>query len=101
MESKAVKMLTDQLFPSGELQKELVIDEIMEMTKNRFPREDVLDYYLKIKGLHVLDLHTGVEANIREYLMCPTKIRLNYMELVRFYDKYLSFPEARGQKAVE
>ncbi len=99
-EKKAIGELTDLLFPHGEEQEQSVIDKIMEITKNRFVREDILDYYLKIKGLHVVDLHTGCESNVREFLMQPTRIRLNYMELVRFYDEFFSFPEARGQSAI-
>ncbi len=30
------------------------------------------------------------------YLMRPTKIKLNYSELVQFYEKYLNLPQATG-----
>ncbi|MBR6251811.1 MAG: hypothetical protein IKR17_11545 [Bacteroidales bacterium] len=96
MEQKAIKRLCVILFPEGEAQKQEVIDGLCELTSNRFSKEDLLDYYLKIKGLQMLDLHTGGDANVRAFLMQPTKIHLTYRELVKFYEIYLNYPQVAG-----
>jgi len=96
MEQKAIKKLCKVLFPEGEEQKQEVIAGMRELTSNRFSKEDLLDYYLKIKGLQMLDLHTGGDANVRSFLMQPTKIRLTYRELVKFYELYLNYPQVAG-----
>lgn len=96
---RTIEQLCKVLFPMGNDQRKQIIDRIADMTKNRFSRNDLLDYYLKIKGLQVIDLHTGGGQGIREYLLSPTRIRLNYMEIVTFYDEFLSFPEAVGHSA--
>lgn len=95
----AEAILRSRLFPGGEEQEAEILSRIGRITKNRFTNEQMLDYYLKIKGLQVMDLHTGGLGGVRRYLMRPTLVRLNYMELVIFYDEFLSYPEAVGQNA--
>ena len=96
MEQRASRKLCAMLFPDGEEQKKEVLDGMHKLTNNRFSTEDLLDYYLKIKGLQLLDLHTGGDSNVRTYLMQPTKIRLSYRELVKFYELYLNYPQVVG-----
>ncbi len=101
IERQAIMQLCKLLFPQGNEQRYKVISKFSNMTKNRFAPEDLLDYYLKIKGLHLIDLHVEGTVPIRRFLMRHTRIRLNYMELVRFYDEFLSYRQAVGKSAVE
>ena len=100
-EQEAITKMCDLIFPEGQSQRESTIDDIVTLTKGRFNREDILDYYLKIKGLQILDLHANSDKYISNYLLEPTKIRLNYYEQVIFYERYLNLPQAVGGNAVE
>lgn len=100
-EKKTLQRLSDILFPLGETQKDETLNDMNEMTQGRFAREDLLDYYLKIKGLHIIDLHSHSDSGIRKFLMRPTKIRLSYFEQVKFYEIYLNYPQAVGQSIME
>lgn len=85
------------LFPSGGDQIDETVRDIDEMTHGRFTREEILDYYLKIKGLQIIDLHSHADNGIRKFLMEPTKVRLTYFEQVKFYEIYLNYPQAVGK----
>lgn len=100
-ERDAIIKMCNIIFPDGELQQEDVMDNINDLTKGRFDRTDLLDYYLKIKGLQMLDLHAHSDKDIRKYLMKPTRIRLNYYEQVLFYERFLNYPQAEGINAVK
>lgn len=97
-----IAKMCKHLFPGDKmgLAKDEVIGDIMKMTSGRFSEEELLDYYLKIKGLQMLDLNSLNDSDIREFLMEPTKVRLHYQELVSFYEKYLNQPQAKGMSAV-
>ncbi|MCF0189757.1 MAG: hypothetical protein HUJ96_00710 [Marinilabiliaceae bacterium] len=100
-EKRAKEELVLLLFPKGEEQKEQLLGDMEVLTKGRYNRKQLLDYYLKIKGLQMVDLHTSADRPVRSYLMQPTKIRLNYFEQVQFYEKYLNYPQQTGMSAVE
>ncbi len=91
-----MRELSAVLFTEGDNHKERVVQEMMKLTRGKYNRIQLLDYYLKIKGLHFVDLHTSSSRHVRSYLMRPTKIKLNYSELVQFYEKYLNLPQAQG-----
>ncbi|MFT3737573.1 MAG: hypothetical protein QM786_02330 [Breznakibacter sp.] len=92
-ERKAIKELEAVLFPKGMAQKQQVIAAIHQITNNRLNNEDALDYFLKIKGLQVINLHDPISYWTRKYLMAPTKTKLNYFEQVHFYEQFLNYPE--------
>lgn len=100
MENEAIARLIGILFPSGDEQMENTINDIDEMTHGRFTRDEILDYYLKIKGLQITDLHSNADSSIRSYLMKPTKVRLTYFEQVKFYEIYLNYPQAVGESVI-
>lgn len=100
-EKHTIERLINILFPLGESQMNETLNDIDEMTQKRFKREEILDYYLKIKGLQIIDLHANSDGGIRRFLMKPTKIRLTYFEQVKFYEIYLNYPQAVGQSLVE
>ncbi|MCQ2214419.1 MAG: hypothetical protein MJZ31_00685 [Bacteroidales bacterium] len=95
-ERTAMSELMSVLFPEGASQREPVVQDLIKLTKGKYNRIQLLDYFLKIKGLHLVDLHTSSSRHVRMYLMRPTKIKLNYSELVQFYEKYLNLPQATG-----
>ena len=99
-EMNTMKHLSSLLFPEGEAQRDKTIGSIMDMTGNRFSQEEILDFYLKIKGLQMVDMNTFGDDGVRNFLMQPTKIRLQYRELVEFYEKYLNLPQPKGMNAM-
>ena len=53
-------------------------------------------FYLKIKGLQMIDLNSFNDNDMRKFLMRPTQVRLQYRELVIFYEQFLNQSEAHG-----
>lgn len=96
---RAHRSLNTLLFPHGQSQLNSTVSTIDKITRHRFKREDILDYFLKIKGLQTINLNDPIDFWTRNYLMQPTKIRLNYFEQVKFYESFLNYPEIRGRKA--
>ena len=90
------------LFPGDKtgIQREELIADLHTLTGGRFTNEELLDYYLKIKGLQMVDLNTLNDDDIRKFLMEPMKVRLHYRELVSFYEKYLNQPQVKGRSAI-
>ena len=102
MRVKTVERLCAYLLPGdkkGTMRQQLVAD-LHELTGHRFTDEEVLDYYLIIKGLQMVDLNTLNDPDTRRFLMEPTKIKLHYQEVVSFYEKYLNQPRVKGQSAI-
>lgn len=95
---KTIDKLCEYLFPGDTdgLMRDRVIRKMMDLTRNRFTEDEVLDYYLKIKGLQMVDMNSFNDSGTRRFLMRPTKIRLQYRELVIFYEQFLNQSEARG-----
>lgn len=96
-ERNATKTLDRILFPGGEEHREKIIESMVKITKGKYPKELLIDYFLKIKGLQVINLYDPVNFWTRKYLMTPTKLRLNYFEQVRFYETFLNYPEVIGK----
>lgn len=88
---KSIMRLSKLLFPDGDSQRDMVLQEFDALTDNHYSKDELLDYYLKIKGLQVVDLHAMADSTIRRFLMRPTKIRLKYTELKKFYATYLDY----------
>ncbi|MBN2165670.1 MAG: hypothetical protein JW717_05285 [Marinilabiliaceae bacterium] len=96
-EKKATEELDKILFCSEKTDKTLILKTIHEITKNRLTDDEAMDYFLKIKGLQVINLSDPISYWTRKFLMSPTKIRLNYFEQVKFYETFLNFPEVNGR----
>lgn len=101
-EEHAIGTLRRLLFPgeTSEEECEAVVSDIVNMTRNRLSRDEALDFYLKIKGLQLMDLNTMNDVAVRRYLMKPTKARLHHSELVQFYEKYLNLVPTKGLSSV-
>ncbi|MCU4164399.1 hypothetical protein [Carboxylicivirga caseinilyticus] len=91
-EHYAVGDLESILFSNGAKQKETIISSMKEITKEKYTNEELLDYFLKIKGLQVINFYDPVSFWTRKYLMSPTKLKLNYFEQVKFYETFLNYP---------
>lgn len=87
------------LFPEGDEQKDEVVDKLMSMTSNKYSRDDMLDYYIKIKGLQLVDLMAYSNDRVSKYLMQPTRIHLDYSEVVLFYEEFLNYSQPKGVNA--
>jgi len=91
-EHKATKDLERHLFPKGTEQKQKVLKTMESITGKRFSESMLMDYFLKIKGLQIVNMNDPVDFWTRKFLMTPTKIRLNYFEQVKFYETFLNYP---------
>ncbi len=90
-EKKGKESLEKMLFSKGAECKDQVISTIMDITSKRINEEDALDYFLKIKGLQVINLTNPVGFWTRKYLLANTHVRLSYFEQVKFYEAFLNF----------
>lgn len=95
---RAIDKVCRYLFPTDNdgLMKDRVVKRMMSLTNNRFTEEEMLDYYLKIKGLQMIDMNSFNDSDMRKFLMRPTLVRLQYRELVIFYEQFLNQSEAFG-----
>ncbi|MBK3517940.1 hypothetical protein [Carboxylicivirga marina] len=96
-EKNAAKELEKTLFPNGDTEKHAILDSLCQITKDKYSKELLLDYFLKIKGLQVVNMYDPVNFWTRKFLMSPTKLKLNYFEQVKFYESFLNFPEASAR----
>ena len=96
-EKNAYKELEKKLFPKGNEDKEAIIASLKKITKNKYSPELLLDYFLKIKGLQVINMYDPVNFWTRRFLMSPTKLKLNYFEQVKFYESFLNYPNASAR----
>lgn len=96
LNEKASNYLMACLFPHGKSQMEDTLQAFNKLTNERFTNAELLDYFLKIKGLQTLNLNDPINFYTRRYLLQPTRIRLNYFEQVKFYESFLNYPEIQG-----
>lgn len=89
---KALKKLEEILFPEGELQKRKVTELFSKLSEGRFSEKGMLDYFMKIKGIQLVNTNLRNNFWIRRYLFSPTLIKLNYFEQVKFYEVFLNYP---------
>ncbi len=94
---KAQQDLRGLIFPEGEKQSQDILRTFCEFTCNRFSEEELLDYYMKIKGLQ--NLNSGLYSDfwVKKYLMSPTLIKLNYFEQVQFYQHFICINNAPSE----
>ncbi len=93
---KAQGTLHKVIFPEGETQKLAVLKTFHGFTKERFSDEQIMDYFMKIKGLQNLSIGSSTNFWVKKYLLSPTKIKLNYFEQVKFYEVFMNFPAGKA-----
>jgi len=96
-ERNASKELEQILFLDGKLEKASILESLQNITKRKYTNDLLLDYFLKIKGLQVINMYDPVNFWTRKFLMSPTKLKLNYFEQVKFYETFLNYPEASAR----
>lgn len=96
IKSKAQHTLLSLLFPGGKEQQAEVMKVFHQITNQRFNDEQILDYFVKIKGLQTLDLAIKTNYWIKKYLLSPTDVKLNYFEQVKFYETFMNYPTSFG-----
>jgi hypothetical protein len=92
IKKRAQNALQHTVFPEGEVQKAKVLTAFHAFTNNRFTNDQVLDYFIKIKGLQNLNIYKQYSFWTKRYLQKPTEIKLNYFEQVSFYEAFLNYP---------
>lgn len=90
-EKYAVSSLESILFSKGDQQKDRILSSMMDITNNKYAKEELLDYFLKIKGLQVVNFGKPVDFWTKKYLTSPTRLKLNYFEQVKFYETFLNY----------
>ncbi|MCA1745947.1 MAG: hypothetical protein LC643_09675 [Bacteroidales bacterium] len=95
IKNKALGTLNKVIFPQGETQKQAVLKTFHGFTKERFSDEQIMDYFMKIKGLQNLSIGSSTNFWVKKYLLSPTKIKLNYFEQVKFYELFMNFPTTK------
>ena len=93
---KAYASLHKVIFPEGETQKQSVLTTFHGFTKERFSDDQIMDYFMKIKGLQNLSIGSSTNFWVKKYLLSPTKIKLNYFEQVKFYELFMNFPAGKA-----
>ena len=89
--AKAYKELQPMIFSNGEKRK--TISKFHEITNNRFSDDEILDYYMKVKGSQILRHNKNRSFWVKKYLVSPAEIKLNYFEQVRFYEIFMGYPK--------
>jgi hypothetical protein len=91
---KAHTALVELLFPEGKEQQQNVMNVFHQLTSDRFTDDQIVDYFIKIKGLQTLDLNIKTNFWVKKYLLSPTEVKLNYFEQVKFYETFMNYPKS-------
>ena len=94
--ARAYKELQPMLFSKGEKRK--VITKFDEITESRFSDEEVLDFYIKVKGSQISKHNNNCSFWVKRYLAAPANIKLNYYEQVRFYEVFMGYSKNEEPK---
>ncbi len=101
LKRKAQLSLQNIIFPDGENQKREILRLFHHFTKYRFTDDQILDYFIKIKGLQNLTLCKNTNFWTKKYLLSPTMIRLNYFEQVKFYELFMNYSGQKNKDSVK
>ncbi|MDR2927784.1 MAG: hypothetical protein LBV41_06250 [Cytophagaceae bacterium] len=89
---KANKILEEKLFPNGELQKNKVINAFRKLTTQQFSDEQIIDFFMKEKGLQMILIDEELPVSVAKYVRKPTMIDLNYFERIKFHETFINYP---------
>ena len=98
---RALETLDEILFPDGESQKNKVIETFKKITKQQFSEEEILDFFIKEKGIQLMSIDTDFSDSVKKYLMKPTLVELNYFEKVKFHETFINYPRNFGTMKIE
>jgi len=98
---RAIKALEKILFPNGESQKNKVVEVFKKITQRQFTEEEILDFFIKEKGIQFMSINTEFSSSLKKYLMRPTLVELNYFEKVKFHETFINYPRNFGTMKIE
>ena len=90
---KPSEVLEKILFPSGNAQKKGVIEEFKKITSQNFSDDEIIDFFLKEKGLQLISINIDFSPSVKKFIFKPTMIDLNYFERVKFHEMFLNYPK--------
>ena len=88
---KALEILEEILFPNGESQKNKVIETFRRITKRQLTKNEMLDYFIKEKGIQLISIDTDFSDSVKKYLMKPSLVELDYFEKVKFHEAFINY----------
>jgi len=88
---RAAKTLEEIFFPNGESQKNKMILTFRKIIQRQFTEEEILDFFIKEKGIQLMSINTDFPTSLKKYLMRPTLIELNYFEKVKFHETFINY----------
>lgn len=77
---KAITLLEENYFVEEKKRKKEILYKFSEMTNFKYSDDELVDYYLKIKGLQNLNKVESSNFWIKHYLSQKTDIKLSYYE---------------------
>ena len=89
---RAAKALEEILFPNGSSQKNKVIDTFKRIIQRQLTEEEIIDFFIKEKGIQLMSIDTDFSSSLKKYLMRPTLVELNYFEKVKFHEAFINYP---------
>ena len=89
---RAYKALEKIIFPHGEYQKIKVIEVFKKITQRKFTEEEIVDFFIKEKGIQFMSINVDFSESLKKYLMRPTLVELNYFEKVKFHETFINYP---------
>jgi hypothetical protein len=99
--SKASETLENILFPEGNIQKRKVIDAFNTITNEDYSNEEILDFFMKEKGLQLISINTDLPPSVKKYIRKDTLIDLNYFERVKFHEVFINYPRNFEVRKIE
>jgi hypothetical protein len=66
--SKASETLENILFPEGNIQKTKVIDAFNTITNENYSNEEILDFFMKEKGLQLISIDADLPSDVKNIL---------------------------------
>jgi len=99
--SDASLILEEILFPSGNTQKRKVIEAFGKITKQQYTDEEIIDFFLKEKGLQLFSINCELSPEVVKFVNKPTMIDLNYFERVKFHQTFINYPKNFEVRLVE
>jgi len=98
---KASEILENFFFPAGNIQKRKVVEAFSKITSQKFSDEEIIDFFLKEKGLQLIYTEQNISKSVVKYIQKPTMIDLNYFERVKFQEVFINYPRGFEVKYVE
>jgi hypothetical protein len=99
--SKASETLENILFPEGNIQKRKVIDAFNTITNETYSNEEILDFFMKEKGLQLISIDADLSSEVKKYIRKDTLIDLNYFERVKFHKTFINYPRNFEVRKIE